>query len=127
MSAILNFIINNYIWFLVISGILIFALIGYLVDVKKDERFSQKIEIDKELETRQDATNATGVKINEVVTAPVAPVDTNLPQTTTGEDLGIASLAKAPLNNHTEISDIDASKEETPSPAAVQNQEGKGN
>lgn len=32
MDILVDFLLNNYIWFLVISLILIFALIGYLVD-----------------------------------------------------------------------------------------------
>lgn len=32
MDTLVEFLLNNYIWFLVISLILIFALIGYLVD-----------------------------------------------------------------------------------------------
>lgn len=32
MDVLVDFLLNNYIWFLVISLILIFALIGYLVD-----------------------------------------------------------------------------------------------
>ncbi len=32
MDILVDFLLNNYIWFLVMSLILIFALIGYLVD-----------------------------------------------------------------------------------------------
>ncbi|MBQ6687305.1 MAG: hypothetical protein IJN03_02140 [Bacilli bacterium] len=32
MEIILNFLVDNYLWFLIISLILIFALIGYIVD-----------------------------------------------------------------------------------------------
>ena len=35
MDAFTNFLANNYVWFLIISLILIFALIGYLVDSKE--------------------------------------------------------------------------------------------
>lgn len=35
MDAFTNFLANNYVWFLIISLILLFALIGYLVDVKE--------------------------------------------------------------------------------------------
>ncbi len=33
MDRLIDFLLNNYIWFLVISLILVFALIGYLVDI----------------------------------------------------------------------------------------------
>lgn len=67
MSAILNFLVNNYIWFLVITLILLFALIGYLVDTKKDERFTKKIEIDKEIESRLDVAAAANITLNQMV------------------------------------------------------------
>lgn len=69
MSGILNFLANNYVWFIVISLILLFALIGYLVDTKQDERFSKKIEIDKELESRMNVAEATNMTINQMVKA----------------------------------------------------------
>ena len=37
MEKIIDFIGNNYVWFLTISIILIFALIGYIVDTKKSK------------------------------------------------------------------------------------------
>ena len=43
MDTLIDFLLNNYIWFLVISLILIFALIGYLVDAstnKEDKKIT---------------------------------------------------------------------------------------
>ena len=37
MSSFINFVSDNYVWFLVISIFLIFALIGYIVDSRRDE------------------------------------------------------------------------------------------
>ncbi len=54
MDILIDFLINNYIWFLVISLILIFALIGYLVDVttpkldKKNNKVKPIIKDDRE-------------------------------------------------------------------------------
>lgn len=67
MGVILDFLVNNYIWFLVITFILLFALIGYLVDIKKDERFTKKIEIEKEIEARLDVANAANITLNQMV------------------------------------------------------------
>ena len=56
MEAFQEFLVNNYLWFLVITVILIFALIGYLVDskgkTKKEvEKPEKKVtEIPKEIE-----------------------------------------------------------------------------
>lgn len=44
MDILINFLLNNYIWFLVISLILIFALIGYLVDTTS---FKKKNNLEK--------------------------------------------------------------------------------
>ena len=67
MSVILNFFVDNYIWFLIISLILIFALIGYFVDTKPDKRFAEKVELDKELESRLAVAEATNMTINQMV------------------------------------------------------------
>ncbi len=37
MSSFVNFVSDNYVWFLVISIFLIFALVGYIVDSRRDE------------------------------------------------------------------------------------------
>ncbi len=35
MQSFIDFLVNNYLWFLVISLVLVFALIGYLVDTNE--------------------------------------------------------------------------------------------
>lgn len=44
MQTFIDFLVNNYLWFLIISLILVFALIGYLVDTneKKDKEYILK-------------------------------------------------------------------------------------
>ena len=37
MQTLIDFLVNNYLWFIIISLILIFALIGYLVDTSERE------------------------------------------------------------------------------------------
>ena len=74
MNVILNFFVNNYIWFLIISLILIFALIGYFVDTKPDERFLQKVELDKELEARLALAEASNMTLNQMVNNPPANI-----------------------------------------------------
>jgi len=57
MDTLVDFLLNNYIWFLIISLILIFALIGYLVDIttprlkkNKEEKINKEIvENDKKI------------------------------------------------------------------------------
>lgn len=43
MQSFIDFLVNNYLWFLVISLILVFALIGYLVDTS-EKKVEKKIE-----------------------------------------------------------------------------------
>lgn len=43
MESVINFLLNNYIWFLVICLILIFALIGYLVDNTNKDAKREKL------------------------------------------------------------------------------------
>lgn len=42
MDIFIDFLLNNYLWFLIISLILIFALIGYLVDINTDNKGNKK-------------------------------------------------------------------------------------
>lgn len=53
MEVLIDFLLNNYIWFLVISLILIFALIGYLVDTTAPKGRSNKNVIRESNETRE--------------------------------------------------------------------------
>jgi len=43
VDTLIDFLINNYLWILVISLILIFALIGYLVDASTPKNKIKKI------------------------------------------------------------------------------------
>ncbi len=55
MEKLINFITSNYLWFLISSLIVIFALIGYLVDMtnhqrpKKEPKKSPKKEQEKNI------------------------------------------------------------------------------
>lgn len=56
MDTLIDFLLNNYIWFLVISLILVFALIGYLVDTgtnkeKKKVKPITPLKEDKKIKT----------------------------------------------------------------------------
>lgn len=42
MGGLINFVADNYIWFIVIAVILIFALIGYIVDATSKPKESKK-------------------------------------------------------------------------------------
>ena len=56
MQTFIDFLVNNYFWFLIISLILVFALIGYLVDTS-EKPTGRKIEEEplreKEIENTQ--------------------------------------------------------------------------
>ncbi len=57
MQSFIDFLVNNYLWFIIISLILIFALIGYLVDT------NEKKNKEKMLDGEADAPSATTIKI----------------------------------------------------------------
>lgn len=38
MDSVMNFLADNYIWFFVASGVLLFALIGFIIDSKKKKK-----------------------------------------------------------------------------------------
>ena len=57
MQSFIDFLVNNYLWFIIISLILIFALIGYLVDT--NEKKNKENMLDGEV----DAPSTTNIKI----------------------------------------------------------------
>ena len=42
MDVLVNFLLNNYIWLLIVCLIIVFALIGYLVDASDDTKKKTK-------------------------------------------------------------------------------------
>ncbi len=44
MQSIIDFLVNNYLWFIIIALILVFALIGYLVDTSERKNKEEDIE-----------------------------------------------------------------------------------
>ena len=73
MQEILDFIATNYLWFLGVTVVLILALIGYFVDIKKDQDdspFKQKKkpkEVAKPAESMENITMATNMSLNEMI------------------------------------------------------------
>ena len=77
MDTIITFLADNYIWFLVVTLILIFALIGYLVDTKKDERFTQSISLDDEVMNRVKVAETVNLTLNDMVSDKTETVNEN--------------------------------------------------
>lgn len=69
MVAFTDFLANNYLWFLVISLILVFSLIGYFVDKSEQEKGISKIIKPKEEEQdiHELAVNAANKSLNAAV------------------------------------------------------------
>lgn len=66
MELILDFLVDNYLWFLIISLILVFGLIGYLVDTK------EKKTPEMNLGNEENLNEASSVSVNnETVEAPL--------------------------------------------------------
>jgi hypothetical protein len=57
MQAFIDFLVNNYLWFLGISLILLFALIGYLVDTNEKKENVNIDDINEENDNIQENTN----------------------------------------------------------------------
>lgn len=60
MEEILDFLVNNYLWFLIISLILIFALIGYIVD--SYEKKAPKLHFQKDEDVNMNISEVTPEK-----------------------------------------------------------------
>ena len=72
MQVILDFITTNYLWFIIIAIILLLALIGYFVDVKKAENGgpyrNKKVKVDIVADTDLDNINvANNMSLNEMI------------------------------------------------------------
>lgn len=65
MQGFVDFLVNNYLWFMVISIILIFALIGYLVDTGDTEKTSRKKEKVEEISTEEVPIESPEVMVQE--------------------------------------------------------------
>lgn len=59
MQTIIDFLVNNYLWFLIISLILIFALIGYLVDTSERAKKEDFLENDSLEEPNKEPLKVT--------------------------------------------------------------------
>ena len=54
MSVLVEFLLNNYIWVLIISLILVFALIGYLVDITTPKKVKKKKVVEPIVEYKEE-------------------------------------------------------------------------
>ena len=78
MEALLEFLKNNYIYFVFVAVILIFALIGYIVDSSKSGKRKEKT--DKDVEAfMQNIPPIESAKMSETLnkTAKIEPVSEN--------------------------------------------------
>ena len=69
MQTFIDFLVNNYFWFLIISLILIFALIGYLVDTNEKPSKIKK-EVLPEEPTEPTNTQSTQEIKNNIIVEP---------------------------------------------------------
>jgi hypothetical protein len=87
MDSILNFLSNNYKWFLIAAGVLVLALIGFIADSKKKKK------------AQENALNTAAVDGQAMagIQTPVAPV---APEATinnpTGQNLNVQTNMEAP-------------------------------
>lgn len=67
MDAFTNFLANNYVWFLIVSLILIFALIGYLVDIKEMKNGKRQRKKKEEIKVVDFSTVDQSKSLNESI------------------------------------------------------------
>ena len=66
MGAIINFLIENYIYFVFVAVLLILALIGYIVDNKRTDKVRKELSIGEE-EKPLDIPEMENVKLAETI------------------------------------------------------------
>lgn len=94
MEIILNFLVDNYLWFLIISLILIFGLIGYIVDTHEKKapklHFGDTDEIyDEEKDVSLQELLTKNETVSEITSETEEFLDVNMP----------LQEAKNPLND----------------------------
>lgn len=67
MDAFTNFLANNYVWFLIVSLILIFALIGYLVDINEMKNGKRQRKKKEEIKVVDFSTVDQSKSLNESI------------------------------------------------------------
>ncbi len=94
MLAFTDFLANNYLWFLVISIVLLFALIGYFVDQNEQKKGLSKIVKAKEIENNISdlAAYAQNKSLNNAVSDAIkndmpAPINQAIPNITQSQVL----------------------------------------
>ncbi len=95
MQTFIDFLVNNYLWFLIISLVLVFALIGYLVDTSEAPKKTRKKEVIEPMATSLDMNmnNQTNTSVDNTVvntTIEQEPINTivqDAPETELLEDI----------------------------------------
>lgn len=106
MVAFIDFLANNYLWFLVVSLILLFALIGYFVDQSEQKKgvsmFQNRQEDEKDI--HELAAMARGKTLNTAVTdAAKIPTEVELPRplaSNTITDMSAEQVAFRSMDNN---------------------------
>ena len=114
MEGILDFLAVNYIWFFVLAGVFLIALIGYLLDGKK------KASVDKANETLET------ISVNNNVVSPELPktVETTnqveeSTSTPTNETLSVETAAPQETNTESKAENTDNNTTVNDEPAIV--------
>lgn len=83
MEGFLNFLSNNYLYFLIAAGVLVFALIGFLVDMKRKNKDLEDISVpevvvdDQPIASVENITSPAEVlNISEEIGNPAPPMPT---------------------------------------------------
>ena len=76
MQAVIDFLVNNYFWFLILSLIFIFAFIGYLIDQKKSENEVVNEEMNSDMP--RITSNVENKSLNNMINDNNANVITNV-------------------------------------------------
>lgn len=116
MVAFTDFLANNYLWFLVVSLILLFALIGYFVDQSEQKKgvsmFQNRKEDEKDIHDL--AAMAGGKTLNTAVTdAAKIRTEVELPKAVTSNtntntitDMSAGPSAARPMENNVTNSNV---------------------
>lgn len=103
MEIFIDFLVNNYIWFLLITIILFFSLIGYIVDSKEQKTITV---FNSPLEMQRNLTNLAASAQNKTLGEAIAPNVNlmNYPNQVSQPTMNVGNMNSYPQQNYSNVS-----------------------
>lgn len=78
MGILIDFLVDNYVYFIFVAILLVLALIGYIVDNKRTDKVRKELSLDKNDEVELNIPDVKNVKLNDTIKASTMTSPVNL-------------------------------------------------